>query len=112
MQEVTMSRGHMFLITVLLGAVFFAGALAVSRTVLLGQPANASTTSDPAITFRLKRLDRLEASLARDAARLQPPAKAQQVTVYRHAPSAAASTHDGDDGDDHEHDEHEETADD
>jgi hypothetical protein len=106
MQEVTMSRGHTFLITVLLGVVFFAGALAVSRTVLLGQPANASTASDPAITFRLKKLDRLEASLARDAARLQPPAKAQQVTVYRHAPSAAAFTA-GDDG--HER---EESADD
>ena len=102
-----MRRGHTFLITVLLGAVFFAGVVAVSRTVLLGQPANASTTSDPAITFRLKKLDRLEASLARNAARLQPPAKTQQVTtVYRHAPSVATFTA-GDDG--HEH---EESADD
>jgi hypothetical protein len=95
-----MPRGHTFLITVLLGAVFFAGVVAVSRTVLLGQPANASTASDPAITFRLKKLDRLEASLTRDAARLRPPAKAQQVTVYRHAPSVAAFTAGEDD---HEH---------
>jgi hypothetical protein len=85
-----MPRKHAFLITVLLGAVFFVGVVAVSRTVLLGQPAEASTASDPAIAFRMRKLARLEASLERDAAGLRPPQKPAQVTVYRRASSGAA----------------------
>jgi hypothetical protein len=86
-----MPRKHTFLITVLLGAVFLAGIVAVSRTVLLGQPANASTASDPAIAFRMRKLDRLETSLERRMATMQPAKHPKQITIYRHAPAAAAT---------------------
>ena len=60
-----MPRKHLFPIVVLLAAALVAGLLAVSRTVALGRPANAATASDPAIAFRLKKLDRFEQSLRR-----------------------------------------------
>ncbi len=63
-----MSRKHLFPIVVLLAAALVAGLLAVSRTVALGRPANAATASDPAIAFRLKKLDRFEQSLRRQLA--------------------------------------------
>ena len=79
-----MSRKHLFPLVVILAAAFVAGLLAVSRTVALGRPASAATASDPAIAFRLKKLDRFEQSLRQQLARTP---KAQQSTVYRHAPS-------------------------
>lgn len=81
-----MPRKHAFMVVVLLGAVFVAGVLAVSRTVVLGQPARASTSSDPAIAFRMKKLDRFEASLERRASALDK-AQASAVTIYRRSPS-------------------------
>ena len=103
-----MPRKHMFFIAVLLGAVFVAGLLAVSRTVVLGQPAKASTASDPAIAFRMAKLDRLEASLERRAAKLKKTTAAtptsRPVTIYRRAPSVQvpASVHGDDHGAEHE----------
>jgi len=94
-----MSRRHLFPIVVILAAAFVAGLLAVSRTVALGRPASAATASDPAIAFRLKKLDRFEQSLRRQLARTP---KAQQSTVYRHAPSVSTSWSQGED--DHEED--------
>jgi hypothetical protein len=91
-------RKHLFIVVVLLGAALVAGILAVGRTVVLGQPARASTGSDPAITFRMKKLDRLEASLERHAGDLTTATHASPITVYRRAPSsqsaASASGHD------------------
>ena len=84
-----MPRKHAFVITVLLGAVFVVGLVAVSRTVLLAQPAGASTTSDPAIAFRMRKLDRLEASLERNAAALRSSATANELVIRRQAPSKA-----------------------
>ena len=99
-----MSRKHVFPIVVMLAAAFVAGLLAISRTVALGRPANAATASDPAIAFRLEKLDRFEQSLRLQLAR---SAKAQHPTVYRHAASVRpASTygednyHEDDDRDD------------
>jgi hypothetical protein len=94
-----MSRRHLFPIVVILAAAFAAGLLAVSRTVALGRPASAATASDPAIAFRLKKLDRFEQSLRRQLARTP---NAQQSTVYRHAPSVSTSSSQGED--DHEED--------
>jgi ABC-type sugar transport system substrate-binding protein len=94
-----MSRKHLFPIVVMLAAAFLAGLLAVSRTVAWGRPASAATASDPAIAFRLKKLDRFEQSLRRQLART---AKAQQSTVYRRAPSANLASSHGDD--DHQED--------
>ena len=95
-----MSRRHMFPIVVMLAAAFVAGLLAVSRTVALGRPASAATASDPAIAFRLKKLDRFELSLRRQLA--QPPASrpAAVTTVYRHAaPSVSSAPLHGDESD-------------
>jgi hypothetical protein len=100
-----MPRKHLFLVVVLLGAVVVAGLLAVTRTVVLAQPSSAATGSDPAIAFRLAKLDRFEASLERRAAKLKAtPTTAAPVTVYRRAPSTqvAAPTHGDDDGEEHE----------
>jgi hypothetical protein len=99
-----MPRKHMFVLVVLLGAVFVAGLLAVSRTVVLGQPSKASTGSDPAIAFRMAKLDRFEASLERRAAKLKTTPEAAPVTVYRRAPSVQvpASVHGDDRGGEHE----------
>ena len=83
-----MPRKHAFMVVVLLGAVFVAGVLAVSRTVVLGQPARASTSSDPAIAFRMKKLDRFEASLERRASALD---KAQASGSHHLPPLAVHS---------------------
>ncbi len=91
-----MSRKHLFPLVVMLAAAFVAGLLAVSRTVALGRPASAATSSDPAIAFRLKKLDRFEQSLRQQLARTP---KTQQLTVYRHAPSVSPAPGDGEEDD-------------
>ena len=88
-----MSRKHLFPIVVLLAAALVAGLLAVSRTVALGRPANAATASDPAIAFRLKKLDLFEQSLRQQ---LASTPKTQQSTVYRYAPSVSPAPSHGD----------------
>ena len=88
-----MSRKHLFPIVVMLAAAFVAGLLAISRTVAVGQPANAATASDPAIAFRLKKLDRFEQSLHRQLARTP---QTQESTVYRSAPSVIPASTQGD----------------
>jgi len=88
-----MSRKHLFPIVVMLAAAFVAGLLAVSRTVASGQPANAATASDPAIAFRLKRLDRFEQSLRQQ---LASAPKGQETTLYRRAPSVTPTPSYGD----------------
>jgi hypothetical protein len=98
-----MPRRHLFVIAVLLGAVFVAGMLAVSRTVILGQPAKAATSSDPAIAFRLKKLDRFEASLERRAARLKSTSSSAPITVYRRAPQVQVANGPSHDDDASEH---------
>ena len=87
-----MPRKHVFFVVVLLGATAVAGLFALTRTISLGQPANASTGGYPAISFRLKRLDRLEASLERQVARAARTPGAP-VTVYRRAPALQSGGH-------------------
>ena len=89
-----MSRKHVFPIVVMLAAAFVAGLLAISRTVALGRPANAATASDPAIAFRLKKLDRFEQSLRLQLAR---SVKSQHPIVYRHAVSSSPASSYGED---------------
>jgi hypothetical protein len=90
-----MSRKHLFPIVVMLAAAFVAGLLAVSRTVAVERPANAATASDPAIAFRLKKLDRFEQTLRKQ---LAATPKSASTTVYRHAPSMTSVSSNGDDG--------------
>jgi hypothetical protein len=95
-----MSRKHVFPIVVMLAAAFGAGLLAVSRTVALGRPASAATASDPAIAYRLEKLDRFERSLRRQ---LAATANLRQPTVYRHAASPSpVSSHGEDDPGEHD----------
>jgi len=88
-----MSRKHVFPIVVMLAAAFVAGLLAISRTVAVGQPASAATASDPAIAFRLKKLDRFEQTLHRQLAHTP---QTQESTVYRSAPSVIPASTQGD----------------
>ncbi|MDH4103584.1 MAG: hypothetical protein OEW52_04375 [Thermoleophilia bacterium] len=84
-----MPRKHTFAIVVLLVAGLAAGALALTRTTDLGSSAGAPTGPDASIVFRLKKLDRLEASLERKLAeRADARPVQQQITVYRRAPAA------------------------
>jgi len=85
-----MHRKHLFPLVVLLAAAVVAGLFALTRTVALGQPATASTGSDPAIAFRLKELDRLELSLRQQLAKAKTPAVAAPRTVYRRATAPAS----------------------
>lgn len=85
-----MHRKHLFPLVVLLAAAVVAGLLALTRTVDLGQPATASTGSDPAIAFRLKELDRFEVSLRKQLAEAKAPAAAAPKTIYRRAASPAS----------------------
>ena len=85
-----MHRKHLFPLVVLLAAAVVAGLLALTRTVDLGQPATASTGSDPAIAFRLKELDRFELSLRQQLAKAKTPAAAAPKTVYRRAAAPAS----------------------
>lgn len=92
-----MARGHLFMIVVLLAGAAVAGLLAVTRTA---QSSPAVSVTDPAISYRLKKLDRLEASLEKQLARHdKAPAKstAAPVVVYTRAPSPVVSTYHGDD---------------
>ena len=97
-----MSRKHLFPLVVILAAAVFAGLLAVSHTRALSTPTPAAS-SDPAIAFRLKKLDRFEQSLRRQLA--AKPAAASATTVYRPAPvqSTAWRSFDDDHGDSAEH---------
>jgi len=78
-----MPRRHLFVIVVLLGAVAVAGLLAVTRTVALGSAAQAPPSQDAAISFRLQRLDSLEASLRKQLAAQGAAASSAPITVYR-----------------------------
>lgn len=103
-----MSRRHTFVIVVLLAAAAVAGLLAMTRTAALGSPASASTGQDDAISFRLRKLDRLEASLrkqleTRGAATAPASLSGSSAVLSR---SGAPS-----DDDEYEHDEeHEDDA--
>ena len=99
-----MRRRHLFVIVVLLGAAAVAGLLAVSRTVALGSPQPASSGQDPAISFRLQRLDRLEASLRKELASVGSAAP-EPATVYRRGTAPAPQLDDDESSDDeHEND--------
>ena len=99
-----MPRKHLFVIVVLLGAAVVAGLLAMTRTQALGSPASTSAGNDAAISFRMKKLDRLEASLAKQIAAQDQHAQAGPITVYRHAPGSVASGGSGASQHEHEHD--------
>ena len=85
-----MPRKHLFAIVVLLGAAAVAGLLAMTRTQALGSPAATAPGRDAAISFRLKKLDRLEAKLAKEIARQETAVASRPVTVYRRSPGSAA----------------------
>jgi len=94
-----MARGHLFLIVVLLAGAAVAGLLAVTRTA---QSSPAANVTDPAIAYRLQKLDRLEASLEKQlAAEARATGASAPTVVYTRAPSPVASTHEDDD--EHEH---------
>ena len=98
-----MPRRHLFAVVVLLGAAAVAGLLAVTRTVALGSPEQASSNQDAAISFRLQRLDRLEASLRKELAS-QAAATRASATVQRRATTLTPHVDDEDEDDDeHEH---------
>lgn len=108
-----MARGHIFLIAVLLAAAAVAGLLAVTRTA---QSSPAASVTDPAISYRLQKLDRLEAALEKELAaqsRQAGTGAGAPTVVYTRAGSPVqAADHDDDD---HEHssdDEHEDDRDD
>ena len=88
-----MPRKHMFMILVLLAAALAAGALAVTRTTDLGSSANAATSPDAAIAFRLKKLDRFEAALQRQLVGRTTSPSAGQITVYRRASASPTSSY-------------------
>jgi hypothetical protein len=77
-----MARGHLFVIVILLAAAAVAGVLAVTQTAAQATPASGS---DPAIAFRLKKLDRLEASLEQQIARRNATSQSAPAVVYRRA---------------------------
>lgn len=93
-----MARGHLFLILVLLAGAAVAGLLAVTRTA---QSTPAASATDPAITYRLQKLDRLEASLAKQlATATRTTGTSAPAIVYRRAASPVASSY-GDDEQEH-----------
>jgi hypothetical protein len=96
-----MPSKHLFTLLVLTGAAAVVGLVALTSTVDLGQTAKASSTSDPAIGYRLQQLDGLESDLRRQLAE-SAPAAAPAETVYRRAaaPPAAAADSDSDSEDD------------
>jgi hypothetical protein len=108
-----MHRKHLFPLVVLLAAAVVAGLLALTRTVDLGQPATASTGSDPAIAFRLNELDRFEGSLRQQLAEAKAPAAVAPKTIYRRAasPTSQASASFGDENE-NEHENEDEGRDD
>ena len=92
-----MARGYLFLIVVLLAGAAVAGLLAVTRTA---QSSPGASATNPAISYRMKKLDRLEASLEKQLSQHSKAAAkstAAPVVVYRRAPSPVVSTYHGDD---------------
>jgi hypothetical protein len=94
-----MPRKHLFTLLVLTGAAAVVGLVALTSTVDLGQTAKASSTSDPAIGYRLQQLDGLESDLRRQLAE-SAPAAAPAETVYRRAAAPPAAAADSDSEDD------------
>ena len=104
-----MSRRHLFPLVVLLAAAAVAGLLALARAVDLGRPAAASTGEQPAIAFRLARLDKEERALRQQLADLRRASAAGTQTVYERGAAAPSSTQVADDDhgeDDHGEDDH------
>ena len=85
-----MARKHLFTLVVILAAAVFAGALAISNTRALDNSAKATTSADPAISFRLKQLDRFERSL-RQQLRAAPAASAPTTTYLPASPTSTSS---------------------
>jgi Flp pilus assembly protein CpaB len=83
-----MARKHLFPLVVILAAAVFAGLLAVSHTRALSTPA-AATNNDPAIAFRLQKLDRFERSLRKQLA--NAPADSAPTAIYRTASVSASA---------------------
>jgi hypothetical protein len=80
-----MARGHLFLIVVLLAAAAVAGMLAITRAAQT-RPAAAT---DSAISFRLKRLDRLEASLEKQLTARSQASQSSPAVTYTPAPATS-----------------------
>ena len=75
------------------------------------QSSPTASTSDPAISYRMQKLDRLEASLERQLARRAAKGKAAQsapAIVYQRAPSPVASAQHGDDEHEYSYSAHDE----
>jgi len=102
-----MARKHLFPLVVILAAAAVAGLLAVSHTRALGQPTSAATGSDPAIAFRLKKLDRFERSLRRQLAHASKAGPSTRTTVYRAASVASSGSSQASEDDHSAEDEHE-----
>jgi hypothetical protein len=90
-----MARGHLFVIVVLLAAAAVAALLAVTRTAAQATPAAGN---DPAIAFRLKKLDTLEASLAQQLAERKAATQSAPTVVYRRATAPVVTAPQDDDG--------------
>jgi DMSO/TMAO reductase YedYZ molybdopterin-dependent catalytic subunit len=103
-----MARGHLFFIVVLLAAAAVAGLLAVAQTT----KATPASAADPAITFRMKKLDRLEASLEQQLAQRPAAAQTAPAVVYQRAQAPAASAHQTDEDAEERESEHEDERDD
>lgn len=101
-----MPRKHLFPLVVLLAAASVAGLLALGRAVDLGRPAGASTGRQPAIAFRLARLDKAEKSLRTQLADLRKTPAPGPRTVYERATTPVAAHAAGDEhGEEHRDDE-------
>ncbi len=87
-----MSRKHVVVIVVLLAFNAVVGAVALTRTIHLGQASHKA--SNALVTKRTKQLDRFEASLKAQLAKKTPPLpKAPLVSVAATAtPATAASS--------------------
>ena len=96
-----MPRKHLFTLLVLTGAAAVAGLVALTNTVDLGQAAKASSTSDPAIGYRLQQLDGLERNLRRQLADSAPAAQPSK-TIYRRSAAPPVAVDESDDRHEHE----------
>jgi hypothetical protein len=97
------SRASLFLVVVLVGAAAAAGMLALTRTSAVSRATGQSASAKPAISFRLKQLDRLETDLRRKVAvaskQVPSVATPQARTVYVRPPAIVVTRpHRGDDG--------------
>jgi hypothetical protein len=92
-----MARKHLFPLVVILAAAVVAGLLALSHTRALAGATGVATSSDPAISFRLKRLDRFEQSLRKQLANARTTPT--PTTVHREAPVQRATSPSYDDDD-------------